>query len=116
VQVQTGTIAVLLADGALAEPYASTARNALQHLDENRLVDLDQGLFADAARVARRCVIAAEGDEAEGDEAEGDEAEGDETGAGCKTRVEAAWAKQAAAHQAQQAVQSAASGRQTKLP
>lgn len=105
-QVQTGTIAVLLADGALAEPYASTARNALQHLDENRLVDLDQGLFADAARVARRCVIAAEGDEAEGDE----------TGAGCKTRVEAAWAKQAAAHQAQQAVQSAASGRQTELP
>ncbi len=99
--MQTGTIAVLLADGALAEPYASTARNALQHLDENRLVDLDQGLFADAARVARRCVIAAEGDEA---------------GAGCKTRVEAAWAKQAAAHQAQQAVQSAASGRQTKLP
>ena len=109
--MQTGTIAVLLADGALPEPYASTARNALQHLDENRLVDLDQGLFADAARVARRCVIAAEGDEAEGDEAEGDE-----TGAGCKTRVEAAWAKQAAAHQAQQAVQSAASGRQTKLP
>lgn len=93
VQAQTGTIAVLLADGSLSDNYSGSVRSSLQRLDANPLVQADAGAAAETAAIARRCII---------------EAADSDSIAGCKGRVEAAWEKQQTAHAAAQAARNEA--------
>lgn len=88
VQAQTGTMAVLLADGSLSDHYSRSVRSSLQRLDDNPLVQADRSVASETARIARGCVA---------------EAGEGKVSASCRQRVEAAWDRQSAAHHAHQA-------------
>lgn len=101
VQTQTGTLAVLLADGSLSDHYSRSARSSLQRLDANPLVQADAGPAAETAGIARRCIL---------------EAADADSIARCKGRIEAAWEKQQAAQNAAQAARSEAARKQLAQP
>jgi hypothetical protein len=93
VQAQTGSMAVLLADGSVSNHYSGSVRSSLQRLDATPLVQADAGPAAETATIARRCII---------------EAADADSIAGCKGRIEAAWEKQQTAHAAAQAARNEA--------